>query len=651
VAAIDLRVRIELGAKQNGRPDAAGVDLMRRTNRGLAHLAQSGCALAGRAGRNWRFARAILFALFAIGVGARCVVADGEIVLAEGGVLIQTGSGAAQGPPVGVFNLNDILNADRFYDAGFTGTQAVMANIEAGYAWAGHETLNHVNLIPTEGGAAGEVDRHATLVAMVMGGRTGGANPGPYQQGLAPDAQLYSGAIALGWSPNPSPLPPRYTTSFSLSLGISTFGPYAAAFDTGIAGPNGDRPADVVNVSWLGSSNSTGVAATDTFGGTFDAMANENPRTLLVVAAGNSLPSGAGPNRVPSPASGYNNLTVGALAPNGGAFNVASVFSNGGPNDYADPVNGTVSAVRQVIDIAVPGESFASAYYGGETGGNRTSLGGSPSGPPGGPDWYLRGVSGTSLSAPAASGGAALLYDAAYSLLAASPDARDGRVMKAVLKNSATKTLGWDNGQVAHPNGNGGVVTTKGLDDRVGAGRMNLDQAFDQLLSGTTDVAGLAAGLVGTVDEIGWDFGLVVDGVTNDYLFDLPLVGGSMFTATLDWFRDRDLIGIASYVDSSYDNLDLELWRAAGGLPTVLVSESKSTYNNSEHFSFAIPTTGEYMLRVRWAGELFDTGQNAANELYGLAWAGVAVPEPSTIVLLAFAGVPFLMAGRGRRRA
>ena len=44
---------------------------------------------------------------------------------------------------------------------------------------------------------------------MILGGRRGGANPGAYQEGLAPDAQLYSGAIATQWNGQ------RYTTTFS----------------------------------------------------------------------------------------------------------------------------------------------------------------------------------------------------------------------------------------------------------------------------------------------------------------------------------------------------------------------------------------------------------------------------------------------------
>jgi hypothetical protein len=367
----------------------------------------------------------------------------------------------------------------------------------------------------------------------------------------------------------------------------------------------------------------------------------------LVTVAGNSVPSGEGPNRVVSPGSGYNSMTVAALGVDGGAFNTVSFFSNGGPNDYSDPQTGFLSEIRQVVDIAAPGESISTSYYGGQTGGNGPTVFGPPAGLAGGPDFYSRAVAGTSFAAPLISGGATLLYDAAHLALGANPDARDARVMKAVLKNSADKTFGWDNGQIAHPNGNGGVLTTQGLDNRVGTGRMNLDKAFDQFLSGTTDVAGLASGALGVVDTIGWDFGQVVQGTTNDYLLAQPLAGGSTFTATLDWFRDRATSGVASFIDVSFDNLDLELWRAVGGLASVLVTESSSVYNNSEHFSFAIPTSGDYMLRVRWTGEVFDPAGDVNSELYGLAWAGLAVPEPTTLALLALAA-PSLLARRRR---
>jgi hypothetical protein len=560
------------------------------------------------------------------------------------GLYLQSGNGYQAGPFVGAYDVNDLMGATRFYNAGLTGTNAVMANIEAGYIWSGHETLNHVGLIPTSGGATGEVDRHATWVGMVMGGRPTDPTAN-YQRGMAPDAQLVSGAIATSW-PNGSSFP-RYTTSFFLDSGMATWGPYRAAFITGVTGAGGTRTADVVNSSYVTSNDFNGVTATGQITGTIDALINENSRTLMTVPAGNTVPSGEGPNMVPGVASSYNAITVAGLGPNGGAFDIASYFSNGGPNDYSDPVHTFVSQARQVVDIAAPGENFSTAYYGGETGGNGASLYGPANGPAGGSDWYTRNVSGTSFSAPTVAGGAALLYDAAYARLSSTPDARDARVMKAVLMNAADKTLDWDNGQSAHPSGFGGVLTTQALDNRVGSGRMNLYRAFDQFLSGTTDIAGLSHGALGAVDAIGWDFGEVIQGTANDYSIEGQLNAGDSFTATLDWFRDRRTSGDTGFFDASYDNLDLELWSAVGGVANQLISESRSIYNNVEHFQFAIPTTGEYLLRVRWTEELFNQFGVANSELYGLAWSSVAVPEPATFVMLCLV-LPMVLISRHR---
>jgi hypothetical protein len=553
---------------------------------------------------------------------------------------IGAGGGHQQGPFSGAIEVGSLLGADRFYTAGFTGTNTVLANIEAGYIWNGHETLEHVTYIPTSPGAAGEVDRHATWVGMVLGGRPGGANPGDYQRGMAPDARLVSGAIATGWSGT------RYSGGFQPDFhSIQTIGPYRAAFITGVPATGGARTADVINSSYNGQGD---FAGSNTLSGTLDALINQNPRTLLTLAVGNTVsPNGIGPNRVLFPATGYNNICVAALTSNGGLFNLPSNFTNGGPNDYFDPVSGTIGEVRQVVDIAAPGEGFATAYYGGETGGNGPTLAGAANGPAGGADFYTRNASGTSFSTPTVAGGAALLYDAAYSVLSAQPDARDSRVVKAVLMNSADKTRDWNNGQAEHPNGNGGVLTTRGVDDRVGAGRMNLGRAFGQFLSGTTDLTGTSHGSLGTVSPIGWDFGEVAQGTTNDYLINGTLQAGSPFTATLTWFRDRDPVGETGFADNSFDDLDLELWSAAGGAPQNLVSQSSSRYNNTEHFTFAIPATGQYMLRVRWTDEVFDVVGDANAEHYGLAWAA-GVPEPATFLLAVTA---FVALGHFRARS
>jgi len=540
-----------------------------------------------------------------------------EIVESRGAYVGGNISAEASGPFTGT-DINVLVGAGTFYSHGYTGTNVVIANIEAGHIWSGHETLTHALQIPNHPAALNEFDRHATYVGMILAGRRGGANPGAYQEGLAPDARLYSGAFATQWNGT------RYTTGFS-DTNAAKFDQYRRAFSTGVDATG--RRADVINSSWGGGENSNG-SGTIAIG--LDGFANLDARTLFVSCAGND---GPGPDKVWSPAAAYNNLSVAALGPSA-PYNRPAFFSSGGPNDYADPVNGTINDARQVVDIAAPGQNLRAAYYGGETGGNGTTdnpavVGagptGSPSGLVGGPDFYTRGgLQGTSFAAPTVAGGAALLYDAAYSVFHANDDARDARVMKAVLMNSADKTIGWDNGQMAHPNGNGGVITTKGLDNRVGTGRLDLDSAFHQFLNGTTDVPGVLSGNLGLVENIGWDLGEVASAATNDYYFDAPLLGGSTLTATLTWFRDRRIDGANNVYDDSYDDLNLELWSVVDGTPSSLISESSSLYNESEHFSFALPFTGEYALRVRWFREVFDIINDADQELYGLAWSSVA---------------------------
>ncbi|MAE66474.1 MAG: hypothetical protein CMJ18_19570 [Phycisphaeraceae bacterium] len=543
-------------------------------------------------------------------------------------------SGGGSGIQQGLFNGHDInlfLGADRFYDAGLTGGHSVMSNIEAGRLWNGHETLTHAGLIPAEPNTTGETDRHATWVSMLMGGRTGGTQPGAHQRGIAPGAQLHSGGIASEWTGS------RYSLNFELFFG-AMFDTYRVAFETGLGGTS--RTADVINSSF-GGGDTLGV---DEIAVGLDGLAIQNPRTLFVTSAGNR---GAGPNKVTSPAAGYNNIVVGALG-SSPTYTFPSGFTSGGPNAYADPANGTTAnAVRQMVDIAAPGQQLGSAYYGGETGGNGPGLSGSANGPAGGLDFYSRSIAGTSFASPLVTGSAALLYDAAYDLFGSNSDARDARVIKAVLMNAADKTPSWTNGQTMHPNGHGGVRTTQGLDNRVGTGRLNVGRAFNQFITGTTDVAGAAQGALGTVDHVGWDYGVVGQGQTNDYAIESNLVAGSTFSATLTWFRDRRLDGSNDGFDDSYDNLDLELWRIVDGGPDVLISESLSMYNSSEHFSFLIPTTSRYAVKVRWTQELFDVVGDLNETPYGLAWSGVLVPEPATVAIL----VAGLIAARRRARA
>lgn len=65
--------------------------------------------------------------------------------VAEVGFYAGGNSGDYSGPFTGTVNINEILGADRFYDAGLTGANTVLATIEGGRCcvWPGNGYFRH----------------------------------------------------------------------------------------------------------------------------------------------------------------------------------------------------------------------------------------------------------------------------------------------------------------------------------------------------------------------------------------------------------------------------------------------------------------------------------------------------------------------------
>lgn len=547
----------------------------------------------------------------------------------------------------GTFNVNALLGATRYYghSTPITGQNTISTNLEAGHVWNGHEALAHVTTFTQGTGAwgAGSVaplyDRHATWVGLFIGGRQTVVNPSIRQQGLAPGTDLRSAAIATEW------LAPAYALEFDISLD-TLLTAYDASFGT----------ADVINSSFgdSGDKSGTGILAW-----LADAYSFNESTTTYVVSAGND--GLLGTNTVGSPGSAYNTLTVAALG-SANAFNTVAAFSSRGPQTFGYFTSGTyvtVPGVRAAVDLAAPGESLTSAFYGGQNGGNNATLAGSVN-DGSNPTAYGRtvsgttGVDGTSFAAPIVAGGAALVASAAKTLapLASNPNASQSMVVKSLLLTGADKTTGWSNGQAnVTVGGTTFLQTTQSLDWAAGAGRMNLDKTFDIQVNGQADVTG-TTGLLGTVAHRGWDYGSTILGTNNDYVIGTELTGSSTFTATLSWMRARDFDGQFLYEDAQA-NLGLSVWALDGSDAfTTLIARSASQYNTVEHLSFLLPATGRYGLRVEYGSNTFDnTGQWGTAlfpQNYGLAWS--AVPEPGTIALLAAGIVSGLAATSGSRR-
>jgi len=87
--------------------------------------------------------------------------------------------------PLTGFDVNGFLGADAYYDHStpITGQNTVATSLEAGHIWNVHETLTHVSTFTNSsatwggGSVAPLYDRHATWVAMFLGGRPTSSDP------------------------------------------------------------------------------------------------------------------------------------------------------------------------------------------------------------------------------------------------------------------------------------------------------------------------------------------------------------------------------------------------------------------------------------------------------------------------------------------
>ncbi len=288
---------------------------------------------------------------------------------------------AAYDPSTGDITLgnyiNDFVGATTFYQTGVLddqnpsnmigifGQDTYTAVVDAGLPFAGPNgagTLAGVNTSdpnmfysPTDSQGNSLVvtapQAHATEVSMTIAGAgselLSASGTTTIRVGIAPLTKLCAGAIATTTSSD---------GSFTLTAQtyMSTFSHFATATWTrNIAYPLAQGisvtfpvtgPTDVICASF-GITPDTAGTLPETVA--VDALAEANPQTTFVIAAGNSGPAA---NTLGGPASGYNVIAVGAAddLSTPGTTSVAS-FSSRGPQDFAGDPNGpnpVVSSVR-----------------------------------------------------------------------------------------------------------------------------------------------------------------------------------------------------------------------------------------------------------------------------------------------------------------
>jgi hypothetical protein len=512
-----------------------------------------------------------------------------------------------------VVNLTDLTGASTFYSSGIYGQGVTAWVVDAQLVGTNlYPALAFTNVTATyaSSDAVTTPGDHATWCAALLGGYS----PPGYEvnTGLAPLVTIGSAALATS-----------LRTNGYFSISTSSITAYSYAADHG----------DVVSISVGSSSDNAGLAAQS---GLLDSLALSHPNTVMVVSAGNDGPSSG---TVEGPASGYNSISVGAL---GGPTNYSTLayFSSRGPlqTGFYDGTHvflyGAGIASRPGVDLVAPGTGIVMPV---QIFSNSVS-------------YYS--VAGTSFATPLVAGGVALLDSTAK---AAFPSgftnaATRSEVIKAVLMNSADKIPGWNNGQAIT---NGVITTTQALDWAVGAGRMNLNAAYDQYTTSAvvTTVGGFSqSGFTASVQSTGWAFGTAMKGGFNDYQFVSQLLGGQQIAVTLAWMRDRIWnAGIADYLDIAQAELDLMIYRDTNGTESLL-AQSISPVSTVQQLFFRLPSDGTYRIRVGYSTNLFDLSGAHSLQDYGVAWSVSGVPEPASWTLIG-AGMTVLVFGLRKKRS
>lgn len=447
----------------------------------------------------------------------------------------------------------------------------------------------------------------------VYKGRWGGASTTDGGQGVSGHGQLNM-SIVGGYVPtgtvggvNFGAFPHADAAGFRFGLGVA---PYVRLANSVIFDPNYTQP-NFNNMLSAGytegmriSSNSWGAAvggAYTTDAQTYDRLVRDaqtgtagNQEAVIVFSAGNS---GSGANTIGSPGTGKNVITVGAaenVHPFGGAdgCNIADTGADNANDIISFSSRGPTDDGRFKPDIQAPGTHITGmAYVTPDSTGNGTSapgfrndgVCGGVAGAlfPAGQFWYTAS-SGTSHSAPAVAGGAALIRqqfinNPAYlsaNRTPAGPNPPSPAMTKAYMVNSARYMTG--------------VAANDTLPSQTqGMGMINLGTAFDGTPRALRDQA--PADLLAESGEVRSFNGTISD-PTRPFRVTLAWTDAPGATTGNSYVNDLDLVvrvGGTSYIGNVFNGAN----SATGGTADVR--------NNVESVFVPAGVTGPFSVLVR----------------------------------------------------
>jgi len=213
----------------------------------------------------------------------------------------------------------------------------------------------------------------------------------------------------------------------------------------------------------------------------------------------------------------------------------------------------------------------------------------------------------TSNSTPIVSSAAVLLRQAGAGTNAVQPE-----TTKAILLAGATKDEfpSWDR------------TTTRPLDERFGAGELNVYNSYQILQGG--EFNGVQGDPATSVGEYGWDYEDIVAG--NDLVYEFAVAPNQEFrdlSIVLNWHMniiDQNNSQFVFDPVESLANMDLRFYDSTNGFLGNLIDSSVSDVDNVEHIFFDQLAAGTYHLVV---------SSDLATD-FGLAWRFTTVPEPGS---------------------